>query len=297
MAEKVGVVRVGLMGSAMSVNLMEAGFEVQGYDVDAARMRELEGNGGTAAASPAGAARGARLVVLSLMHSGIVREVCLGPEGIAEAAEPDLLVIDTTTARPEDSVAIAEELAARGVAFIDASLSGSSSAVRERNMVAMVGGEAAHFERARPILDAVARSIHHLGPVGAGARTKLIVNLVLGLNRLALAEGLVLGMKSGMDPETLLGVLKDGAAYSKAMDNRGGRMIRGDYFDRPQSRIRQHRKDIGLMLEQGQRYGSPMLLTSVMGQVAQAAEEGGLAEGDISAIIEVLRRLGGIPSS
>jgi len=296
MAEKVGVVGLGLMGSALSGNLVRAGYEVRGYDIAAERMAELEERGGTPAASPGGAAAGARFVVLSLLHSGIVREVCFGEGGIAEAAGEGLIVIDTTTSRPEDSAGTAAELRGRGIGFLDASLSGTSGDAWEGGLVAMVGGEAADFERAKPLLDVWARSVYHLGPNGAGARVKLIVNLVLGLNRLALAEGLVLGMKAGLDLETLLTVLKDSAAYSKAMNQRGDRMIRADYAN-PVSRLRQHHKDVRLMLEQGQRLGAPLLLSAVHQQVLQAGELGGLADADTSAIIEVLRRWAGIPSA
>ncbi len=204
-------------------------------------------------------------------------------------------MIDTTTARPEDSAEIAAELENRGIAFLDASLSGTSKMAWSRDLVAMVGGRAEDFERAQPVLDAISRKSYHLGPGGAGARTKLIVNLVLGLNRLALAEGLVLGMKAGMDMDILLAVLKDGAAYSKGMDQKGEKMIRGDY--RPEARIRQHHKDVRLILEQGQRFGAPMFLTSVMDQILQAAETGGLSDMDNSTVIEVLRRFAGIPSA
>ena len=145
------------------------------------------------------------------------------------------------------------------------------------------------------VIGCFARSVYHLGPNGAGARTKLIINHVLGLNRLALAEGLVAGMKAKVDMETLLEVLKDSAAYSKAMDQRGQIMIRADYGN-PISRIRQHHKDVRLILEQGQKLGSPMPLEQVHQQVLQAAEMNGLADADTGAIIEVLRRLAGIPS-
>jgi 3-hydroxyisobutyrate dehydrogenase-like beta-hydroxyacid dehydrogenase len=293
--EKIGLVGVGLMGSAMSEQLIDAGYEVQGFDIDTKRLNDLEERGGKAAASPGAATEGARAVILSLMTSDVIREVCFGTEGIVEAKSPDILVIDTSTSRPEDSAANAEKLRENGIAFVDASLSGSSPMIRTKNIVAMVGGEKADFERAKPILETFARSVYHLGANGAGARTKLIVNLILGLNRMAVAEGLCLGMKSGMDMETLLTVLKDSFAYSKAMENRGERMIKADYDD-PMSRLFQHHKDVGLMLEQGQNLGSPMPLLSALKQVLVSAEATGLGQLDTSSIIEVLRRGAGIPS-
>jgi 2-hydroxy-3-oxopropionate reductase len=293
--EKIGLIGVGLMGSAMSEQLIDAGYEVQGFDIDTKRLNDLEKRGGVAAPSPGAAIEGAQAVILSLMTSYVIREVCFGAGGIVEAKPSDLLVIDTSTSRPEDSVANAEKLRGNGVAFVDASLSGSSPMIRTKNIVAMVGGERADFERAKPILETFARSVYHLGANGAGARTKLIVNLILGLNRMAVAEGLCLGMKSGMDMETLLTVLKDSFAYSKAMENRGERMINADYDD-PMSRLFQHHKDVGLMLEQGQNMGSPMPLLSALKQVLVSAEATGLGQLDTSAIIEVLRRGAGIPS-
>jgi 3-hydroxyisobutyrate dehydrogenase-like beta-hydroxyacid dehydrogenase len=293
--EKIGLVGVGLMGSAMSEQLIGAGYEVQGFDIDAKRLNDLEERGGVAVSSPGAAIEGARAVILSLMTSNVIEEVCFGAGGIVEAKPSDLLVIDTSTSRPEDSVANAEKLREKGVAFVDASLSGSSPMIRTKNIVAMVGGEKADYERAKPILEKFARSVYHLGANGAGARTKLIVNLILGLNRMAVAEGLCLGMKSGMDMEILLTVLKDSFAYSKAMENRGERMINADYDD-PMSRLFQHHKDVGLMLEQGQNLGSPMPLLSALKQVLVSAEATGLGQLDTSSIIEVLRRGAGIPS-
>ncbi len=295
MGEKIGLVGVGLMGSAMSEQLIDAGYEVQGYDIDTKRLNDLEERGGKAASSPGEAASGARFVILSLMTSDIIRGALFGKDGIAEANSGELIVIDTSTSRPEDSIRNAEDLKARGIGFVDASLSGSSPMIREKKIVAMVGGEKADFDRVKPVLENIARAVYHLGPHGAGARTKLIVNLILGLNRLAMAEGLVLGMKSGMDMEMLLTVLKDSFAYSKAMDNRGERMIKANYDD-PMSRLKQHHKDVGLMLEQGQKQGSPMLLTSVLNQVLVMAEENGQGDWDTASSVEVLRRMAGIPS-
>lgn len=290
MAEKVGVVGLGLMGANLAEKLLHAGYEVQGYDIDATRMDLLGGLGGTPVGSLAETAEGARFVVLSLLYSEIVREVCLGPGGIGEADSEGLIVIDTTTARPEDSIETAEELAKKGIRFLDVSLSGSRN-----DIVALAGGKKSDLETVRPIIETFARSCHHMGPVGAGARTKLIVNLISGLNRLVMAEGLVLGMKTGMDMHNLLEVLKDTSAYSKAMANRGERMVRADYA-KPSSRIRQHHKDVRLILEQGRKYGTPMLLSSIHQQVLQAGEMGGLRDADNAATIEVFRRWAGIPS-
>ena len=297
MAESVniGIVGLGLMGTAMSRKLMQEGHRVRGFDIDQSRLDALAENGGAPAGSAAEAAEDAQFVIISLLYSHVVRETCLGDGGIASVARDGLIIIDTSTASPDDSEKLGKDLRKKNIGFLDASLSGSRNNVLDGQIVSVVGGEESDFEAAKPILAEFARSIHHMGPNGAGARTKLVINLVLGLTRLALSEGLVLGMKSGLEMEGLLEVLKDSAAYSKAMDQRGPRMIHADY-DNPLSRIKQHHKDVRLMLEQGQKLGSPMLLSTVHQQVLQAAELGGLADADTAAIIEVFRRMAGIPS-
>jgi len=296
MSKTIGVIGLGLMGSAMSKKLIEAQFTVQGYDIDRERVVELVSNGGKSVASPKEAAVGADFIITSLLYSEVVREVCLGKDGICESRNEGLIVIDTSTSRPEDSMQTGSDMRKAGYEFLDASLSGGSPDVLKKNMVAMVGGDDEAFSKAREVLEVFSRSIYHLGPNGAGARTKLIVNQVLGLNRLVLAEGLVMGMKSEMNMERLLEVLKDSAAYSKAMDTRGRIMIQADY-DKPLSRIKQHHKDVRLILEQGQKLASPTMLSQVHQQILQAAEQSGLGESDTGAIIEVFRKLAGIPST
>ncbi|MGH3482113.1 MAG: NAD(P)-dependent oxidoreductase [Nocardioidaceae bacterium] len=284
----VAAVGIGLLGSALSATLLDHGYDVVGYDSDPRRIDEHEGRGGRGAASIAAAVRDAEVVLLALPTSDIVREVCLGPGGIASAARPGSLVLDATTARPSDTIATGRALADQGIGFLDASVSGSSAMAWERDIVIMVGGPDADVARARSVLEDLARSVRHVGPLGSGTRTKLVVNLALGVHRLVLAEALVLGERSGLDLDGLLEVLKDSAAYSKAMDGWGDRMARGDH-EQPRSRIRQHAKDVGLMLDEGSAVGAPLPLTTVLAQVLDQADRLGLADADNSAVIAVLR--------
>ncbi|MDH4116451.1 MAG: NAD(P)-dependent oxidoreductase [Acidimicrobiia bacterium] len=288
---KVGLIGLGLMGSAMGSNLLRAGFDVIGYDVESERREEHVSRGGTDAGSPAEVARAGKVVVLSLPNSDIGRSVCFDRDGV-EAGGPEL-VIDTTTARPSDTTAIGERFISSGIGFVDATMSGNAAQAADRDIVAMVGGDPEHVERAWPVLEAVARSVHHVGPVGSGAVTKLIVNQILGVHRIALAEGLVMGERAGVDLGRLLDVLKDGAAYSKAMDIWGTRMVEGDHFP-PASRIRQSHKDFRLILDQGQQLGSPTWLASTVRQLLGTAEATGLGDADNSAVVEILRRQAGI---
>lgn len=293
MAETVGIVGVGLMGQAFSHHLVKSGFKVQGFDLDERRLRELHERGGTPVESPAAAARGARWLITSLPTSDIVREVVLGENGIASAAAKGLILADTSTSRPQDSEKLGAELAERGIRFLDACVSGTSAMAWKKDLIVIAGGTPEDFEAARPLFEGFARAAYRMGPVGSGAVTKLIINLILFGNRLALAEGLVFGMKAGMEGESLLKVLQDAACSSKTMIDKGPKMLKGDFS--PEGQVRISLKDARLALEQGARFGTPMLVGGLWVQLEQAAYQQGFGELDSSAFIEVLRGLAGLP--
>ena len=293
MGERVGVVGMGLMGSAFTHHLLQNGFQVQGYDLDERRGRELHERGGTPVESPAAAAKGARWVLTSLPNSDIVREVVLGRNGIVEGAGPGLVVADATTSRPEDSEKIGAELAKRGIGFLDSAVSGTSAMAWKKDLIVIAGGTADAFAACKPLFDGFARAAYHMGPVGSGAMTKLVINLILFGNRLALAEGLVFGTKAGLDPENLLRVVQDGACSSKTMIDKGPKMLHGDF--KPEGHVKTSLKDGRLALEQGQRFGAPMPVASLWTQLQQAAYQQGLGDMDSTAFIEVLRMMGGLP--
>ena len=285
----VGLIGMGLLGSALAENLGRTGYTVRGYDIAPDRMREHAERGGVLARSPADAARGASVVITCLMTAQLVREVLLGSDGALTAASPELVVIDQSTIHPEASAAIAAELCQRGVPMLDAPVGGSSGQARRREAPVVVGGDPEIFARCRPYLDAVAQRVHHVGPNGSGARAKLVINLILGLNRLALAEGLLFGLRQGLDGKGLLDILKDSAAYSRAMDTKGQRMLEGQF--EPEGKLSQHLKDVDLMLEVGHAAGAPLLATSLHRQLLLAGVAAGLSERDNSSIISVLRSL------
>jgi 3-hydroxyisobutyrate dehydrogenase-like beta-hydroxyacid dehydrogenase len=289
MSGTVALIGMGLLGSALAENLLKAGFTVRGYDTAPERMRQHAERGGHVAASPADAARGASAVMTCLMTADIVREALLGPAGALEAAAPGVVAIDNSTIHPDASAALAAELGPRGIAMLDAPVGGSSGQARRREAPVVVGGDPEVFARCRPILDAIAQRVHHVGPNGSGARAKLVINLVLGLNRLALAEGLLFGLRQGLDGKTLLAVLKDSAAYSRAMDIKGERMLEGNF--EPEGKLAQHLKDVELMLEVGHSAGAPLLATALHRQLLIAGVAAGLSERDNSSIIAVLRSL------
>ena len=289
MSQELALIGMGLLGSALAENLIKAAFTVRGYDTAPERMRQHTERGGLPARSPADAARGASVVMTCLMTADIVRDVLLGPDGALAAAPPGLVVIDNSTIHPDASATLAADLAQRGFSMLDAPIGGSSGQARRREAPVVVGGDAEIFARCRPILDALAQRVHHVGPNGAGARAKLVINLVLGLNRLALAEGLLFGLRQGLDGEALLAVLKDSAAYSRAMDIKGERMLEGNF--EPEGKLAQHLKDVDLMLEVGHAAGAPLLATALHRQLLLAGVAAGFGERDNSSIIAVLRSL------
>lgn len=291
MGERVGIVGIGLMGSALSANLLQAGYEVQGYDIDNKRIDEFAERGGIPMNSSAEVAAGVQWMITSLPNSEIVREVALGPNGIVEGVKSNLILCDATTSRPEDSEDLGKILSTRGIRFLDSCVSGTSSMAWKKDLIIIAGGEEEDFEACRTYFSAISRAAYLMGPVGAGALTKLIINLILAGNRIALAEGLVLGSKAGMELNNLLSVLQDAACSSKTMFDKGPKMINGDYS----AEGRMSGKTPFLMLEQGRRYGAPLLVTSVWMNLVQAGCQMGLEGQDPIAFYEVLRQMAGLP--
>lgn len=293
MTTPIAVVGLGIMGSRLAARLLAAGHQVRGFDIDAERMQAFVAAGGIGATSPADAARGCHLVVLSLLTSDVAREVCLGANGLSSVSERPLLVLDSTTGDPETSIELAENLASVGVDFADMTISGNAAVAERGELVVMLGGSDAAFASALPVMEAIGRSWHHVGPVGSGARTKLIVNHVLAVNRTALAEGLVVAELSGLDPAATLEILRDSAARSGAMELWGDRMVAGDH-ERPNARLLQSHKDARLMVEHARSLNAPSPALDVAREIMAEGEATGLAHKDNSSVIEVLRRRAGI---
>lgn len=275
----IGVIGLGLLGSALAERLLHAGYVVIGFDIDAARRRALEAQGGKAAPSGVEVASCDRLL-FCLPTSEVVNSV-LGE--IEPGLKEGSILIDTTTGDPECTTAIGASLAKRGVHYVDATILGSSQQARERDVLVIAGGESEVFNRCETLFACFARQCFHVGPWGAGARMKLIVNLVLGLNRAVLAEGLGLAKASGVDLELALRILQAGAAYSRVMDSKGRKMIEGDF--KPQAKLAQHLKDVELILAQGQRAGTTLPLSNVHRDLLRELVGAGFGEDDNSAII------------
>ncbi len=288
MSQTIAVIGLGLMGSRMSDRLLAGGYKLRGFDTNAVRLREFEEKGGQPTASPAAAVEGSWAALLSLPDSDIAREVCLGDAGISTSGVSPLYIYDTTTGRPGDAEDVALALARFGITYSDTTVSGNGEVAERGQLVVMIGGPVEAYDAGRPIFETIGRSHHHVGNVGSGATMKLIVNQVLSIHRMALAEALVTAEMSGLDPNASLEVLKDGLSYSKAMDVWGERMIAGAH-DAPFSRLRQSHKDARLIVEHGRKIGSPTDLIEVVRDALAWGESTGLGDLDNSSIIEVVR--------
>jgi 3-hydroxyisobutyrate dehydrogenase-like beta-hydroxyacid dehydrogenase len=280
----VGLIGLGLVGSALAERFTGARLAVVGFDRRLEACDKLTALGGTAAESAIRVAEAVELIVLSLPDSDAV-EAVIGEIGPALRGRT---VVDTTTGDPERTAALGARLKAAGVDYLDATIVGSSRLVREGMAVVVAGGEAAVFRRCADLLDTFAAREFHVGPWGRGARMKLVVNLVLGLHRAVLAEGLAFARTSGFDPALALDVLRSGVAHSRVMDAKGRKMIEGDFA--PEARLSQHHKDVHLILEAASRAGIDLPLSRIHDRLLTNLEEQGLGGLDNSAIIRAFGR-------
>jgi 3-hydroxyisobutyrate dehydrogenase-like beta-hydroxyacid dehydrogenase len=287
---EVAVIGLGLMGGTLARNLVADGHAVAGFDPVEARRAEHAARGGLPFDSVGEAVAGREVAVLSLPNGTIMLDVVAE---IAASGPPGMLVADTTTGAPRQAIEAAARLAAAGIGFVDATVSGNSAQAASKDVIFMVGGDADGVARAAELLGPLGRRVHHVGPVGSGAAAKLVVNHILSINRTGLAEGLTVAEKAGIEPAVMLEILSGSAAYSKAMDIWGARMVAADH-DPPASRVRQSHKDSRLINAFAEEVGASHALVEMVSRALVEAEEGGLGEADNAAVMEVMRRRAGI---
>ena len=291
--KKIGFVGLGLMGSAMAKNLLSAGYSVLGYDINPNQMEKILKEGGKTVQAPDEIPAQVDVILLSLPNSYVVNDVVKASLKLLETGRKGLILIDTTTADPILSEALAVQLREKEIEMMDATVSGTSTMCAERDIIFMVGGKEEVFNECKPIFSALGKDAFFIGKNGAGATIKLIVNLILGLNRMALAEGLTLGKKAGINQHRLLEILKKSAAYSKAMDMKGLRMINKEFLP-PEGRIATYLKDVRLMLDLGNKLNCPIPLISFHAQALASEVAKGRGEWDSANIISFYEELANI---
>ena len=279
----VGVIGVGLMGEVYARRLVAAGFTVIGFDVDPAKTARLA-QFGAQAGTLADIAQKCEPIVIAVFNTEQVEDVV---ERALIPAAAGKIVLVTSTCDPDRIAALGARVGDK-LRFLETPVSGTSEQVRQGDGVGLIGGDQKIAADAAPVLDALFAKSFHIGKVGDGGRAKLAVNLILGLNRLALAEGLVFASRLGLDPAAFLDVARRSAAASQVMDTKGPKMIGGDFA--PEGRVRQTLKDTQLMLDQARKAGQQLPLLQIHADVLQACVRHGDSEQDNSIVIEEIRR-------
>lgn len=289
MPDPVAFLGLGTMGAAMAANLARAGFPVTAWNRTPDRAPGLRELGVTTASSPAAAAALADLVVICVSDTPDVEAVLFGPDGVVEGARPGSLVIDCSTIAPSGSWDFAARLRERDLRMIDAPVSGGSEGARDATLTIFVGGDARDVERARPVLQALGRTITHVGPIGAGQAVKAVNQVILAGAYLGVAEGIVLAIKAGLDVEQVVAALGGGAAQSWVLANRSGRMIENDY---PLGfKVALHRKDLAIALDLAAQLGAALPVTALAAQLEAGLIARGHGDDDISALARAIRGL------
>ena len=292
MSEKVvAFVGTGIMGKPMAANLLEAGYPVVAHNRSQEPVEELVEQGAESASSPAEAAQRADVVITCLPDSEVVREIVLGPNGVAEGLEAGETLIDNSTIKPTVSEEIAEELSEFGATMLDAPISGGEEGAIEGVLSIMVGGDADVLEEHRDLLEVMGETITHCGPTGAGQVAKACNQIVVANQMLSVSEALVFAEKAGADLEAVVDAISGGAAGCWTLDNRAPSMIRGD-FD-PGFFADYQYKDLRIATSAGEEFGSPMPATELAHELYKSMVENGMGKDDNSGVMQVIEMLAG----
>jgi 3-hydroxyisobutyrate dehydrogenase-like beta-hydroxyacid dehydrogenase len=286
----VAIVGLGLMGEVYAQRLIAAGMAVTGYDIDPMRRARLAEIGGRPANTIAELAGPSRCIIVAVFNTDQVEDVIENHLLPALGEGSNKIVLCMSTCDPDQVSALAARVVPRGIRYLDVPVSGTSDQARRGGGVALIGGDLAVADEVRAVLDALFARCFHVGKIGDGGRAKLAVNLILGLNRLAMAEGLVLAERLGLDPAAFLDVARGSASYSQVMDTKGAKMVRRDFS--PEGRVRQTLKDAHLILDQAEAAGQPLPMLALHADVLEACVRAGEGDMDNSIIIEEVRRRG-----
>jgi 3-hydroxyisobutyrate dehydrogenase-like beta-hydroxyacid dehydrogenase len=276
----IGVIGLGLLGTALAERLIAGGYPTVVWNRSPSKADQLIAAGATWSDNPL---LECEIVVICLYTTEVVEEV-LG--NMKAGLRSGQIIIDTTTGDPAQTSALGSRLAEQGVEYLEAPIAASSEQTRRGEALAMIAGDEQVFAKSREVIESLAPKSFYMGHWGAATKMKLVNNLVLGLNRVALAEGLVFAQAIGMNPAKALAVLQEGNAYSVVMDVKGQKMLSGDFT--PQGKLSQHLKDVRLILEEAHRAGIELPLSKTHRDLLVSAEEAGFGEQDNSSIIRAI---------
>ena len=274
------------------MNVMKAGHDLIIHNRTRHKEELLAAHGAKRAASPREAALEAEMIITSLSDTPDVEEVVLGNNGIIHGARPGSVVVDMSTISPDATRKIEQVVRAKGIKMIDAPVSGGSEGAKQGTLAIMVGGDPEDVERVMPVLKAIGTKITHVGPIGAGQLTKAINQTIIAGVYLSVAEGMVLGLKAGLDMDKVVEAIGEGAAGSWVLTHRSKNMINNNY---PLGfRVRLHHKDLGIALETAKKLGVTMLVAALMDQIETGIVARGYGDEDLSAVARSIREQSGI---
>ena len=287
----IAFIGLGIMGSPMAVHLAQAGNDVVGYNRSPDKTGPLVDAGGRAAGSVAEAVTDADVVAVMVPDSPDVEEVLAGEGGVFDNARPGTLVVDFSSIRPDVTVALARTAHEKGLALLDAPVSGGEAGAKNAALSIMAGGASSDFERARPILDAVGKTVVHVGPSGSGQTVKAANQLIVAANIEVLAEALVFLEAYGVDTDAALEVLGGGLAGSKVLDQKKDNMLKRSF--EPGFRVELHHKDLGIVTSAAREAGVVVPLGAVVAQLMASSRAVGDGALDHSALLRGVERLSG----
>lgn len=283
--KNISVIGLGAMGSSIALLLLKEGCHVTGFDILEKQIANLAQLGLKPAKSPREAAREADLIILSLPDWAAVLEAVEGEEGILAGAREGQIILDTSTVPPWETKAMAERISKKGIEWMDVPISGSSVQARVGNMVFMVGGKKSVFKKVKPVLDNIGKKTVYIGKNGDAAMLKLVVNQILFLNQAAAIEGLVHGLKAGLDQHVMLDVLQSGAASSDLIVARGKDMIEGNF--EAKGALWLAIKDLELALENAKQQGIALPMTGLYHQLLLKAHYNGWDQSDATVVMKI----------
>lgn len=290
---KAGFIGLGAMGRPMAKRLAGAGLALTVFDVVPEAVAELTALGAAAAESAAGVAEASEVIFTSLPNSAILKAVMSGEGGVLSGLKPGSLVVDLSSVEPQVSRQLAESLAVKGCALLDAPVSGGVAGAEAGTLTIMVGGQAEDLERAKPLLNTLGKKIFHVGGQGTGQAIKLVNNLLLGVNMAACAEALTLGAKLGLEPGTMLDIISQSSGSSYALTAKAEKFIFKGQFD-PGFAVDLQYKDLELAVSTAKSLAYPLPLGNQAQQVYETARARGQGREDISSVIKINEDLAGV---
>jgi 3-hydroxyisobutyrate dehydrogenase len=289
---KIAFIGMGTMGAPMALNLLKAGHEVIVHNRTRDREAPVAEAGALRAVTPKEAAAAAEIIVICVSDTPDVEEIILGEKGVIHGAQSGAIVVDMSTISPAATRHVAKKLDKKEIKMLDAPVSGGSEGAQNGTLTIMVGGEPEDFKKALPVLEAMGKTITHIGPIGAGQLTKAINQILISGTYLTVAEGLTLGIKAGLDMKKVVSALSGGAAGSWVLDNRAANVIKNEY---PLGfRVRLHRKDLGIALSAAREMEITLPCTALVEQIENGLIARGYGDEDVSALARTIREQSGI---